>query len=145
MDSGDLYKSCIKGLRTPKIFEDKFLPLNMSDFFQNYENGHDSCKVMSDIIAKVSEELENTSGLDPNAIDQAAVDRIIRENETFGEPFDYSSLENTKKSLTFELDPPKICFLTIVLVLSIAGIMFFWRERMAKKADEESVQQFSKN
>jgi hypothetical protein len=77
--SQDSYKKCIKDLNIPKIFEKHLIDLKMDDFFAEY--GVILTGIMSDIIEKVSKELETTcSHLDPKNVDEAAYNKIIDDN-----------------------------------------------------------------
>jgi hypothetical protein len=99
---------------------------------------------MSDIIEKVSKELETTcSHLDPNAVDEAAYDEIIKENCQVN---NYSDIDNNdvdfkkKKTIgpSFTLDALDMVFILVILVLVFgAAAIYYLNDRRSVKINRK--------
>lgn len=144
------YRRCIKGLNTPKIFEKHLLDLKAEDFDAEY--GIAFSGTMSDIIEKVSKELETTcSHLDPNAVDEAAYDEIIKENcqvnNYSDNDIDNNDIDFKKKKTigpSFTLDALHMVFILVILVLVFgAAAIYYLNDRRSVKINRKLVNNLS--
>lgn len=137
------FRSCIKALRTPKIFEKHLWDLENDDFAANY--GIAFSGTMSDIIAKVSDEVEKScSHVDPNTFDQVTYDKIIQENRQPSATNTYTNNDDNRTNYnSFSLDWLHFMLIIIIVVLFFGGALYYLNDRRSVQINRKLVNDLS--
>lgn len=141
-----LYESCIKTLNTPIIFEKHLLKLKNEDFDAEHRIAFSG--TMSDIIAKVSKELEVICAhIDPNTFDTTFHDKIINENWHHSNRFSSNSNRSNSNPSTssssnyasFELDAFHMMLILIILILTFGVAIYYLNDQRSVKINRKLV------